>query len=133
MFKIYLETVGRNATLILNFPPDQRGLLPDVDVNNLKKLGEMLTERLGTDLAQQSGVNIEASTTRANGATKTYDAKNMIDNKIDTYWAAPDGTTSDITITVTLPEAKPIHYVMMQEYIQLGQRIKGFTIETSSL
>ena len=132
MFKIYLETVGRNATLILNFPPDQRGLLPDVDVNNLKKLGEMLTERLGTDLAQQSGVTIEASTTRANGATKTYDAKNMIDNKIDTYWAAPDGTTSDITITVTLPEAKPIHYVMMQEYIQLGQRIKGFTIETSN-
>ncbi len=132
MFKIYLETVGRNATLILNFPPNQAGVLPDADVNNLKELGEMLTARLGTDLAQQSGVQIEASTTRANGKTKTYDAKNMIDGNIDTYWAAPDGTTSGITITVTLPEAKAIHYVALQEYIQLGQRIKGFTIETST-
>ena len=56
----------------------------------------------------------------------------MIDGNIDTYWAAPDGKTSDITITVTLPQEKTLHYVMMQEYIQLGQRIKGFTIETST-
>ena len=132
MFETYLKTVGRNATLILNFPPNKAGVLPEADVNNLKKLGEMLKNRLGNDLAQQKGVTIEASATRSNGATKTYNAENMIDNNIDTYWAAPDGTTSDITIKVTLPEAKPIRYVMMQEYIQLGQRIKGFTIETST-
>ena len=132
MFETYLKTVGRNATLILNFPPNKDGVLPEADVNNLKELGKMLKQRLGNDLAQQTGVTIEASATRSNGATKTYNAENMIDNKIDTYWAAPDGTTSDITIKVTLPEAKPIRYVMMQEYIQLGQRIKGFTIETST-
>ena len=131
MFKTYLETVGRNATLILNFPPNKAGLLPDADVNNLKSLGEMLKTRLGTDLAAQSGVTITASDTRANGQTRTYEAKNMIDGDIDTYWAASDGTTS-ATITVTLPEAKAIHYVALQEYIQLGQRIKGFTIETST-
>lgn len=131
MFKTYLETVGRNATLILNFPPNKAGLLPDADVTNLKSLGEMLTKRLGTDLAAQQGVTIEASATRDNGATRTYNATNMIDGKIDTYWAAPDGTTS-ATITVTLPEAKTIYYVALQEYIQLGQRIKGFTIETST-
>lgn len=131
MFKIYLETVGRNATLILNFPPNKAGVLPDADVKNLKELGDMLTKRLGTDLAAQKGVTIEASTTRDKGQTRTYDATNMIDGKIDTYWAAPDGTTS-ATITVTLPEAKTIYYVALQEYIQLGQRIKGFTIETST-
>lgn len=131
MFKIYLETVGRNATLILNFPPNKAGVLPDADVKNLKDLGDMLTKRLGTDLAAQKGVTIEASATRDKGQTRTYDATNMIDGKIDTYWAAPDGTTS-ATITVTLPEAKTIYYVALQEYIQLGQRIKGFTIETST-
>ena len=131
MFKIYLETVGRNATLILNFPPNKAGVLPDADVKNLKDLGDMLTKRLGTDLAAQNGVTITASTTRDKGQIRTYDATNMIDGKIDTYWAAPDGTTS-ATITVTLPEAKTIYYVALQEYIQLGQRIKGFTIETST-
>lgn len=132
MFSTYLQTVGRNATLILNFPPNKAGVLPDADVKNLKELGQMLKDRLGNDFAREAGVKIEATETRANGATKTYKADNMIDGNIDTYWAAPDGKTSDITITVTLPQEKTLHYVMMQEYIQLGQRIKGFTIETST-
>lgn len=130
-FETYLKTVGRNATLILNFPPNKAGVLPDEDVTELKKLGEMLTTRLGTDLCLQTGVTIKASTTRANGKTRTYDAKNMIDGKKDTYWAAPDNSET-ATITVTLPEAKALHYVTLQEYIKLGQRIKGFTIETSA-
>ena len=132
MFTTYLKTVGRNATLILNFPPNKAGVLPDADVNNLKELGKMLKDRLGNDFAREVGVKIEATATRTNGATKTYKADNMIDGNIDTYWAAPDGKNSDITITVTLPQEKTLHYVMMQEYIQLGQRIKGFTIETST-
>lgn len=132
MFTTYLKTVGRNATLILNFPPNKAGVLPDADVKNLKELGQMLKDRLGNDFARETGVKIEATATRADGATKTYKADNMIDGNIDTYWAAPDGKTSDITITVTLPQEKTLHYVMMQEYIQLGQRIKGFTIETST-
>lgn len=132
MFTTYLKTVGRNATLILNFPPNKAGVLPDADVKNLKELGQMLKDRLGNDFARETGVKIEATATRADGATKTYKADNMIDDNIDTYWAAPDGKTSDITITVTLPQEKTLHYVMMQEYIQLGQRIKGFTIETST-
>ena len=130
LFKIYLETVGRNATLILNFPPDNRGLLPDADVKALKELGDKLKKRLGTDLARQKGVTIEATEERTKGASRTYNATNMIDGDINTYWACNDGTTS-ATITVKLPKTQSIHYVALQEYIQLGQRIKGFTIETS--
>lgn len=131
MFKIYLETVGRNATLILNFPPDQRGLLPDVDVENLKKLGDMLRTRLGNDLAKQEGVVIKASEERTKGQTRTYLAKNMIDGDSTTYWACNDGNKT-ASITVELPSVQKVRYVALQEYIQLGQRIKGFTIETST-
>lgn len=131
MFKIYLETVGRNATLILNFPPDKRGLLPDADVNNLKALGDMLRNRLGTDLAKQEGVKITANDVRDAGAKRNYLANNMVDGDSTTYWACKDGNKT-ATITVELPQVKNIHYVALQEYIQLGQRIKGFTIETST-
>lgn len=131
LFKIYMETVGRNATLILNFPPDNRGLLPDADVTALADLGKMLKKRLGTDLARQEGVTIEATEERTNGAHRTYKATNMIDGDSTTYWACNDGTTS-ATITIKLPKIQSIHYVTLQEYIQLGQRIKGFTIETST-
>lgn len=130
LFKMYLETVGRNATLILNFPPDQRGLLPDADVNVLKQLGTMLKTRLGNDLCREEGVTIEASDTRSAGAKRNYDAKNMIDGDSTTYWAANDGNNT-ATITVTFPSVKTVRYVTLMEYITLGQRIKGFTIETS--
>ena len=48
---MYLETVGRNATLILNLPPDKSGYLPQNTVNRMTELGNMMTQRLGTDLA----------------------------------------------------------------------------------
>lgn len=131
LFKIYMETVGRNATLILNFPPDNRGLLPDADVKELKNLGDMLKKRLGTDLTQQDGVVVTATEERTAGANRNYKATNLIDGNVDSYWACNDGTTT-ATITIELPKTQSIHYVALQEYIQLGQRIKGFTIETST-
>ena len=127
-FQMYLETVGRNATLILNCPPDKSGSLPTATVNRLKEVGQMITQRLGTDLARNA--KIEASDTRANGAKRTYDATNMIDGKADTYWAASDGQKS-ATITLKWDTQQTIRYVALMEYIKLGQRIKNFKIEYS--
>ena len=129
LFQMYLETVGRNATLILNIPPDQSGSLPTATVNRMAELSTMLTNRLGTDLALSA--QITASETRANGQTKTYVAENMIDGDKDTYWAPNDGTKS-ATITLTWPTVQTIRYVALQEYIRKGQRVKGFKIETSA-
>ena len=127
LFQMYLETVGRNSTLILNIPPDKSGTLPTSSVNVLKSLGEMLTTRLGTDLARNA--TIEADASRSNGASRTYDASNMIDGNPETYWATGDGVTN-ATITLTWDEPQTIHYVSLMEYIAKGQRVKSFTIET---
>jgi len=129
LWKFYMETVGRNATLILNFPPNKYGVLPDYDVNRLKEFGELLQSRLGTDLAPRATVT--ASATRKAGASRNYDASNLIDGEKDTYWATDDEVT-DATITFMFPETTNVHYVAMQEYIRRGQRVKGFTIETTT-
>lgn len=129
LFQMYLETVGRNATWILNLPPDKSGSLPAATVNRMKELGNLLTQRLGTNLAE--GAKVTAENTRAKGNTRTYDASNVIDGSLDTYYATEDGVNT-ATITIELPTAKTIHYVLLQEHIQLGQRVKAFTIETST-
>jgi len=128
LWKFYLETVGRNATLILNFPPNKAGRLPDADVARLREFGERLKERLGTDLARDA--RIEVSETRAAGAARDYKAANMNDGDKDTYWAPEDGTTQAV-ITLTWDQPRNIHYIAFQEYIRKGQRVKGFTVETS--
>ena len=128
LFKIYLETVGRNATLILNFPPDQSGKLPQTDVTVLKQLGTMLRQRLGKDL--MPGATVTTSATRTAGARRNYDASNLTDGNKDTYWATNDGEHT-ATINVEWAEPQSLHYVMLMEYIRLGQRIRKFSIETS--
>lgn len=126
LFKMYLETVGRNATLILNFPPNKAGRLTDADSVQLVALGEKLISRLGTDLAPKA--KVWASTTRSGGG---FSPVNLIDGDKGTYWATDDGVVAG-TIELTWDEEQTIHYVMLQEYIRKGQRVKGFTIETTA-
>ncbi len=129
LFQMYLETVGRNANLILNVPPDKSGSLPASTVNTLASLGELLKNRLGTDLAINA--SITASETRSAGASRNYEASNINDGQKDTYWAPNDGTTSAI-ITLEWNQPQTVRYVVLQEYIRKGQRVKGFKIETST-
>ncbi|MGM9691663.1 MAG: alpha-L-fucosidase [Alloprevotella sp.] len=129
LFQMYLETVGRNATLILNIPPNKAGVLPDASVNALKGMGDLIKARLGNDLAKNA--TIEVSETRTAGAARNYEAANLTDGNTDTYWATNDGTTS-ATITLTWDTPQTIRYVELMEYIAKGQRVKGFKIETSA-
>lgn len=129
LFQMYLETVGRNATLILNIPPNKAGVLPDASVNALKGMGDLIKARLGNDLAKNA--TVEVSETRTAGAARNYEAANLIDGDKETYWATNDGTTS-ATITLTWDTPQTIRYVELMEYIAKGQRVKGFKIETST-
>ena len=129
LWQMYLETVGRNATLILNIPPDQTGKLPQEDVERLKEFGLLLQSRLGSDLAADAIVT--ATDSRLPGVNRNYDASNLIDGNKDTYWAPKDGVT-DAYLTFIFPETRNVHYVSLMEYIKKGQRVKKFEIETSS-
>lgn len=129
LFQMYLETVGRNANLILNCPPNREGLLPKATVQCLKQLGQLLQQRLGKDLACKA--DIACSETRTAGEHRSYEPKNLTDNDKETYWATNDGS-HQATITLTWKKEQILRYILMQEYIRLGQRVKSFTIETSS-
>jgi alpha-L-fucosidase len=45
---IYLQSVGRNATLLLNIPPDRRGLIAANDSVRLMELGAWITKNFST-------------------------------------------------------------------------------------
>lgn len=129
LWQMYLETVGRNSTWILNIPPDKSGSIPQATANRMKELGDLLKQRLSTDLAADATVT--ASETRAAGANRNYVAANVTDGNKDTYWATSDGVT-DATLTFMFPETRNVHLISMMEYIRKGQRVKEFTIETTT-
>lgn len=43
LFKLYLDSVGNNCTLLLNVPPTDKGVVHRKDVKALKNLGKMIT------------------------------------------------------------------------------------------
>ena len=55
LMKMYYGSVGRNSTLILGVTPDDRGLLPDVDVARLKEVGDEIQRRFGNPIATTQG------------------------------------------------------------------------------
>jgi alpha-L-fucosidase len=124
LFEIYLTSVGRGSTLLLNVPPDRRGLIHENDVQALKQWRTLLDEAFKTNLA----LHAEVTSSTYRGDSKTYSPANLTDNNPETYWATNDDIKSG-SIEIELHEPQKIKYVLLQEYIKLGQRVKSFNIE----
>ncbi|MBF9254923.1 alpha-L-fucosidase [Pontibacter sp. 172403-2] len=124
LFQIYLTSVGRGSTLLLNVPPDKRGLINEKDVAALKGWRKMLDETFKTNLTKNAKVNADSF----RGNDKTYAAGNVTDGDKNTYWATDDEVTSG-SLEIDLGRVQPVKYVLLQEYIKLGQRVKSFSVE----
>lgn len=123
LFDIYLTSVGRGSTLLLNVPPDRRGLIHENDAAALKGFREILDREFEHDLAPTA--TVVASATRKGRAFKE---SHVNDNNAESYWAAPDGQTA-ADLTLSWSNEQSVRYVVLQEYIQLGQRVKSFSID----
>lgn len=124
LFDIYLTSVGRGSTLLLNVPPDRRGLFHENDVKSLQGFKALLDKEFAVNLAQRA--KAKASSTRGNAAV--FSASKVTDGDKETYWATDDGVTS-ANIEISLAKSSTVNYILLQEYIKLGQRIKAFTVE----
>lgn len=124
LFDIYLSSVGRGANLILNIPPDRRGLINEIDVASLQGWKKLIDERFKTNLALNKAA--KASSVRGNAAI--YGAGMVVDDNKETYWATNDQEKSG-NLEIDLGEKKLVSYVLVQEYIKLGQRVKSFAVE----
>lgn len=125
LLKIYYESVGRNSLLLLNVPPDTRGLIHEVDSARLMEFRAALDEIFSVDLA--AGAEIEAENVR--GGARRFSAQNLLHHDYDRYWAVDDDVTK-VSLVVTLPEQRTFNRVQLQEYIPLGQRVSAFSIES---
>lgn len=119
---LYYRSVGHNATLLLNFPVDRRGLIHPVDSANAVRFHEMIQQQLKTNLV--AGMTPKVSNERGGD----FVASVLTDDNFDTYWATEDGvTTADIEFSFDTPTR--MNRMMLQEYIPLGQRVKAFVVE----
>ncbi|NJM24186.1 MAG: alpha-L-fucosidase [Bacteroidia bacterium] len=127
LFSIYLSSVGRGSTLLLNVPPDRRGLIHENDVKALREWRAMIDREFATNLAQ----NAMALATNVRGNADTYLATNATDGNNNTYWATDDNVTN-ASIEIDMGTERQVKYIVLQEYIALGQRVKSFNVEAEN-
>ena len=124
LLDIYYHSVGRNASLLINFPVDTRGLIHEKDAEQILKLAEAIKSDFAVNLVE--GKKITSTNTRGN--SKKFSARNVIDNNPETYWATDDSVIkSSITIDFDIPAE--FNRFLVQEDIRFGQRVKEFTLE----
>lgn len=98
LFNIYLNSVGNNACLHLNIPPNRKGLIDEKDVKRLKEYGDLLK--------------------------KTFD--NPVNCTIEKAECAPE-QQPEFVITLDR-SVKKINYVVISEDLTQGQRVEDFLI-----
>ena len=121
---IYYHSIGRNASFLLNFPVDMRGLIHENDVENLMAMVEIIRKDLETDLAKNK--DVRASQVR--GDSRKFSGAKVVDGDPETYWATDDDVLNG-SLIIEFGAKITFNRFLVQEYIPLGQRVKKFSIE----
>lgn len=88
---MYYKSVGRNSTLIVGLTPDNRGLIPEPDVQRLKEWGDEI--------------------------------KRVFSNPVATTFGKGK------SISLILKKQAEINYIVIQENIAKGHRVKQFKVQ----
>ncbi len=120
LFQLYLKSVGRGANLLLNVPPDRRGLINENDSAALVGFKQLREQNFENNLAAGATITLFANNAVHNITNELTDG-----NSASFANLAPAETSA---ITVKFNGTQTINCIQLQEPTQLGQRVKSFAI-----
>lgn len=121
LIHIYNNSVGGNATFLLNIPPTKEGLFHENDVKRLEEIGAYLKKAFARNLLEEAELE-------ADGCTCGYDISNVRADDYDTYFKA-EGECNTATVTAKWKEPVSIGNIVIKENILCSQRIESFAVE----
>jgi alpha-L-fucosidase len=121
LIRLYLESVGRGSSLLLNIPPDRRGRIPDADIASLKAWRALLDATFAHNLA--AGARVTASSS----ASPAYAPKNAL--KPDAAWAAAANDRAGAWVSFDLPAPVSFNIIRLAENLTLGARTDTFAVD----
>lgn len=119
LLDIYYSSVGRNSVLLLNIPPDTRGLVHESDVKVLQSWAKLRQDTFKKNFAEGARVKVSG------GKNK----KAMLDGKYDTHFTTKSERDTTAVIELQLKGEQTFDVLMLQENISVGQRIEKFAFE----
>lgn len=121
LVKLWFLSCGRNSSLLLNLPPDRRGLVHETDAQNLIRFNEVLANAFSCDLAKKAKV------TATDVRCEECSPSNLTDPDYNTFYASGDSCTKP-EITFVFEEDVSFNCFGIREVIELGHRVTGFEV-----
>ena len=118
---IYINSVGGNATFLLNIPPAKDGRFHDNDVKRLHEIGGFLKKSFQNNLLEEA---VLISDSHKEG----FEIDHVRRSGYDRYFTTEDGTVQ-CSIEIDFKKIRTVRYVVLQENIECSQRVESFTIE----
>ncbi len=124
LLNIYEKSVGRNGLLLLNVPPDKRGLLPEDYVERLHAFADTVETIYNRDIA----LDAEVTPSGVRSPRRCFSGAHLTDTSFSTVWAPEQGTVES---SVELAFSKSIapRRILIQENINYGQRVREFAVD----
>jgi len=120
LLDIYFKSVGRNSVLLLNVPPNRKGLISDVDIQRLREWRKVLDRTFATNFA----LNKPAT---ASSFRPDAQPSNAVDGRKETFWSPLSEKGEWLEIDLQRPTT--FNVAMVQEHIAEGQRVERYRIE----
>ncbi|MDR1735231.1 MAG: hypothetical protein LBR73_10195 [Oscillospiraceae bacterium] len=117
----YYDSVGKNASLILNVPLNPEGQPAEQDVTTLLHLGAQLTIDFKEDLAQDSGISATQSLDTA------HRPENVLLSEGDVYWHS-GAFTKPVELVLDLGDDYDVNKCVLMEHSPTGQQIERFSL-----
>ena len=124
LMDLYYTSIGRGATLDLGIAIAPTGKIRDIDAQALLKFKKQLDREFKENIISKA--TLTASDARGN--SKHFAIEKCQDQDRKTYWATND-EVHEATIDIRFDKAQNFNRLVLQEYIELGQRISGFSFE----
>ena len=119
---IWFKSVGRNAMMLLNFPPDRRGLLVDKDIKNAVESNRRINKMLSVNYADNATLRADST------YCESTEIENVILDDKNLFFATNEGKSTAV-IDILLDDDYCYNVLIIGEKVELGERITSFKLE----
>ncbi len=109
--KIYFDSVGGNASMLLNVPPDKNGLINNREIKTLEKFTRLITEPFKNEI---ESINLSTYSPEGKGRIIT-------DGKI----SLKNGETG---VSLSFEKKNEIRFLSFREDLRFSQRVEEFKV-----
>ena len=126
LLKVWFESVGRGANLLVNVALNDKGQFCPADINSLNGFKALRDDLYAKDYAL--GAKVVAVSELRKDKPALFGAELLFDDEIESYWSTNNGTKEGF-VEAKLAQPSLVDVVRIREQIRLGQRVRGWAFD----